>query len=65
MCITPFRNSFRFIDADDVGLELCPSQNTPLPFKYDDTYLYYDVDVEMQMPVEHLPKGNVRLIVQK
>nr|CAB3220662.1 axin interactor, dorsalization-associated protein [Phallusia mammillata] len=39
------------------GVELCAKQTTPTPTSRDDTYLTYDVNVELQMPLEKMSKG--------
>jgi len=43
--------------ADKTGLDLCRTQSTPCPTSRDDTYLYFNVNVELQMPLEEMHRG--------
>ena len=42
---------------DKTGLDLCRSQTSPCPSSRDDTYLYFNVNVELQIPLEEMHKG--------
>lgn len=43
---------------DDIGVDLCAAQSTPTPQLQDELYLYFNVDVELQLPLEHFPEGS-------
>merc|ERR1739838_2379 len=43
---------------DNIGVDLCSAQSTPTPSHQDDLYLYFNVDVELQLPLEHFPTGS-------
>ncbi|TSL47645.1 Axin interactor, dorsalization-associated protein [Bagarius yarrelli] len=53
-CIEPYMTiSVRDLD----GVDLNPVQDTPVSTRKEDTYIHFDVDVEIQKHVEKLPKG--------
>jgi len=43
---------------DDLGVDICTSQSTPTPSVKNDNYLIFNVNVELQMPIEHMPEGS-------
>ncbi|NP_001188030.1 axin interactor, dorsalization-associated protein [Ictalurus punctatus] len=53
-CIEPYMTiSVRDLD----GVDLNPVQDTPVSTHKEDTYIHFDVDVEIQKHLEKLPKG--------
>lgn len=53
-CIDPYIT----ISVKDVnGVDLNPAQDTPVASRKEDTYIHFNVDVEVQRHVERLPKG--------
>ncbi|KAF7694303.1 axin interactor, dorsalization-associated protein [Silurus meridionalis] len=53
-CIEPYVTiSVRDLD----GVDLNPVQDTPVSTRKEDTYIHFDVDVEIQKHLEKLPKG--------
>lgn len=53
-CIDPYIT----ITVKDVnGVDLNPAQDTPVASRKEDTYIHFNVDVEVQRHVERLPKG--------
>lgn len=54
------KNSFLFpcCGPPDVnGLDVNPAQDTPVASRKEDTYIHFNIDVEIQRHVEKLPKG--------
>jgi len=43
---------------DDIGVDICTSQSTPTPSDQNDNYLCFNVNVELQTPIEHMPEGS-------
>ncbi|CAK8692711.1 axin interactor, dorsalization-associated protein-like [Clavelina lepadiformis] len=43
---------------DKSGLDLCPAQNTPTSTSRDDTYLFFNVNVELQLALEDMIRGS-------
>lgn len=46
------------LPPDANGVDLNPTQDTPVATRKEDTYIHFSVDVEIQRHVEKLPKGN-------
>lgn len=42
---------------DIAGVDLCKSQKTPTAMRRDDTFLYFGIDVEIQICVERMPRN--------
>ncbi|MCJ8750100.1 hypothetical protein PDJAM_G00194810 [Pangasius djambal] len=53
-CIEPYM-TISVRDTD--GVDLNPVQDTPVSTRKEDTYIHFDVDVEIQKHLEKLPKG--------
>uniref|UniRef100_A0A8C6V2J2 Axin interactor, dorsalization associated n=1 Tax=Neogobius melanostomus TaxID=47308 RepID=A0A8C6V2J2_9GOBI len=53
-CIDPY---ITFTVKDANGVDLNPAQDTPVASRKEDTYIHFNVDVEVQKHVERLPKG--------
>lgn len=45
--------------ADLNGVDLNPVQDTPVASRKEDTYIHFNIDVEIQKHVEKLPKGEI------
>ncbi|XP_006824893.1 axin interactor, dorsalization-associated protein A-like [Saccoglossus kowalevskii] len=46
------------ISVKDVsGVDLTPIQETPVAVRKEDLYIHFDADIELQKPLEKLPKG--------
>ena len=43
--------------SDSSGVDVTKSQDTPVAIKREDPYIIFDVDVEIQKPLEKMPKG--------
>ncbi|KAJ0060974.1 hypothetical protein NL108_003304, partial [Boleophthalmus pectinirostris] len=53
-CIDPYIT----ISVKDVnGVDVNPAQDTPVASRKEDTYIHFNIDVEVQRHVEKLPKG--------
>ncbi|MED6273531.1 hypothetical protein CHARACLAT_007387 [Characodon lateralis] len=53
-CIDPYMS----ISVKDMnGVDLNPMQDTPVATRKEDTYIHFNVDVEIQRHIEKLPKG--------
>ncbi|XP_070577669.1 axin interactor, dorsalization-associated protein-like [Ptychodera flava] len=49
---------FITVSVKDVsGVDVTSVQETPVSIKKEDLYIYFDTDVEVQKPIEKLPKG--------
>lgn len=46
-----------FFPADLNGIDLTPVQDTPVALRKEDTYVHFNVDIEIQKHVEKLTKG--------
>lgn len=42
---------------DTSGVDVCTPQKTPVCTLRDDTYIYFGFDVELQIPIEKLPRS--------
>lgn len=45
------------ISADLNGVDLNPVQDTPVASRKEDTYIHFNIDIEIQKHIEKLPKG--------
>ena len=48
-----------FSSADANSVNVTPSQDTPISNRVDGKFINFDVDVEIQKPIEKLPRGAV------
>ena len=48
--------------SDSSGVDVTKSQDTPVAIKREDPYIVFDVDVEIQKPLEKMPKGKVLIL---
>lgn len=48
---------FFFLPTDADGVDLNPVQDTPVSTHKEDTYIHFNLDVEIQKHLEKLPKG--------
>ncbi len=48
-----------YIITDSAGVDVTKSQDTPIALKREDPYIIFDVDVEIQRPLEKMPKGKL------
>lgn len=56
MCVnTPKQMLFFSLDLN--GIDLTPVQDTPVASRKEDTYVHFNVDIELQKHVEKLTKG--------
>lgn len=46
-----------FFPADLNGIDLTPVQDTPVALRKEDTYVHFNVDIEIQKHIEKLTKG--------
>ena len=46
-----------FIPADANSVNVTPPQDTPMSNRKDGKYINFDIDVEIQKPIEKLPRG--------
>lgn len=46
------------LPSDMNGVDLNPMQDTPVATRKEDTYIHFNVDVEIQKHIEKLPKGD-------
>ena len=46
-----------FFSVDGSGVDVTKAQDTPVAIKREDPYIVFDVDVEIQKPLERMPKG--------
>lgn len=50
--------SRNFVSSLDLnGIDLTPVQDTPVASRKEDTYVHFNVDIELQKHVEKLTKG--------
>ena len=58
-----FVKSYKYYDiTDDLGVDICTSQSTPTLSVKNENYLFFNVNVELQMPIEHMPEGFICMI---
>lgn len=50
-----FETLFSLLDLN--GIDLTPVQDTPVASRKEDTYVHFNVDIELQKHVEKLTKG--------
>ena len=43
--------------SDMAGIDVMKAQDTPVATRREDSYVYYGANVELQKPLEKLPKG--------
>ena len=56
MCLRAL--SRNFVSSLDLnGIDLTPVQDTPVDSRKEDTYVHFNVDIELQKHVEKLTKG--------
>ena len=48
-----------YVITDSAGVDVTKSQDTPIALKREDPYIIFDVDVEIQRPLEKMPKGKL------
>jgi len=48
---------FSSIDADANSVNVTPPQDTPMSHKKDGKFINFGIDVEIQKPIEKLPRG--------
>lgn len=53
----PLPSSCCFFLTDLNGIDLTPVQDTPVALRKEDTYVHFNVDIEIQKHVEKLTKG--------
>lgn len=46
-----------FVSPDLNGIDLTPVQDTPVASRKEDTYVHFNVDIELQKHIEKLTKG--------
>ena len=51
-----------YLFSDSSGVDVTKSQDTPVAIKREDPYIVFDVDVEIQKPLEKMPKGKVLIL---
>ncbi|KAM8946388.1 axin interactor, dorsalization-associated protein isoform 2-T2 [Pelodytes ibericus] len=53
-CIDPYMT----VSVKDInGIDLTPVQDTPMALRKEDTYVHFNIEIEIQKHVEQLPKG--------
>ena len=57
-----FCSNFDALLSDSSGVDVTKSQDTPVAIKREDPYIVFDVDVEIQKPLEKMPKGKVSIV---
>lgn len=55
--VTKIMFNFSSVDADANSVNVTPPQDTPMSHRKDGKFIIFGIDVEIQKPIEKLPRG--------